>query len=327
MDETLLQDAIPDVFYTTIKQTLSLMVIMRLIWFLYCFPNAISNPTMLTRKDVEKKGAEQSWRIIPYLQYGYRESNNSFIYCACSTGCLHNETCNIWTHVFAALYFFNSFLNHSPDSMSKFVALAACYLFSVSTVAHSCSCHSKPVEKIMFRIDRASIAVYFTVFVLVAGYQHFLQSRNEVLYFQIFSIVALLAGIASSSMMFFADNARSKLTKVIILSSMVLCVLIPVLRERYYSSGEMKALKDKLVLLHLPTSLGFGALGGFFFASAIPEKYFPSEKQLEKSKLGTFFQYVSSHSMMHVMVFISAWIGYSGQSKWDLVLKYEKKKQ
>ena len=128
-------------------------------------------------------------------------------------------------------------------------------------------------------------------------------------------------------MMFFADNARSKLTKVIILSSMVLCVLIPVLRERYYSSGEMKALKDKLVLLHLPTSLGFGALGGFFFASAIPEKYFPSEKQLEKSKLGTFFQYVSSHSMMHVMVFISAWIGYSGQSKWDLVLKYEKKKQ
>ena len=113
-----------------------------------------------------------------------------FVYCLCSTGCLHNETCNIWTHVFASLYFFNCYLSHDPSSASKFVALAACYLFTVSSVAHSCSCHSEYVEKVMFRVDRASIALYFLVFVLVAGYQHFVLSRGELMYFQIFGMFA-----------------------------------------------------------------------------------------------------------------------------------------
>lgn len=276
-----------------------------------------------TQKEVKDKGISHHWRIMRYVKHGYRKSNKNLTYCICSSGCMHNETCNIWTHIFAALYFFNCYLNHPQESMSKFVALAAGLLFAISTMAHTCSCHSAPVEKIMFRIDRASIAIYFTVFVIVAGYQHFFQSRGEEIYFYIFSIFSLCAGITSSSMMFVADNGKSKLMKVAILSSMLLCVLIPVLRERYYSHGALKELKDKLVLLHLPTSLAFGMLGGVFFASSQPEKYFVA-KGLQNSRLGMFFQYFNSHSIMHVMVFASAWIGYSGQSKWDVVLKYEK---
>lgn len=323
MDETvLLKDAIPHVFFITVVQTLSLMACMKIVWTTYIYFNK-NEGGMLTQKEVKEKGSAHHWRIMPYIHYGYRKSNKNFMYCACSTGCIHNETCNIWTHVFAALYFFNCFFNHSQESMSKYVALAAGLLFAISTMAHSCSCHSESVEKIMFRVDRASIAIYFTVFVVVAGYQHFLQSRNEVLYFYIFSFFSLCAGVTSSSMMFFADNGRSKVTKVVILGSMVLCVLIPVLRERYYSTGALKELKDKLVLLHLPTSLAFGMFGGIFFASSQPEKYF-SAKRLQNSRFGIVFQYFNSHSMMHVMVFASAWIGYSGQSKWDVVLKYEK---
>ena len=229
--------------------------------------------------------------------------------------------------MFASLYFFNCYLSHDPSSASKFVALAACYLFTVSSVAHSCSCHSEVVEKIMFRVDRASIALYFLVFVLVAGYQHFVLSRGEVMYFQIFGIFAVLAGITSASMMYFGDK-YAKRTKVIILGSMLTSILVPVLRERYYSSGPMKELKDKLVLLHLPTSLGFGLLGGIVFTMNLPERFYTKDVLSRKSppKLGIAFQYFNSHSMMHIMVFISAWLGYSGQSKWDKVLQHEKNK-
>ena len=87
-------------------------------------------------------------------------------------------------------------------------------------------------------------------------------------------------------------------------------ILVPVLRERYYSSGPMKELKDKLVLLHLPTSLGFGLLGGIVFMTYFPERFYTKDTLRGKSppKLGIFFQYFNSHSIMHVMVFASAWI-------------------
>ena len=93
-------------------------------------------------------------------------------------------------------------------------------------------------------------------------------------------------------------------------------ILVPVLRERYYSSGPMKELKDKLVLLHLPTSLGFGLLGGIVFMTYFPERFYTKDTLRGKSppKLGIFFQYFNSHSIMHVMVFASAWI-------WDTVVK------
>ena len=156
MDETvLLKDAIPHVFFITVVQTLSLMVCMKIVWTMYIYFNE-NEGGMLTQKEVKEKGSAHYWRVMPYIHYGYRKSNKKFMYCACSTGCIHNETCNIWTHIFAALYFFNCFLNHSQESMSKFVALAAALLFAMSTMAHSCSCHSEPVEKIMFRVDRAS---------------------------------------------------------------------------------------------------------------------------------------------------------------------------
>ena len=110
--------------------------------------------------------------------------------------------------------------------------------------------------------------------------------------------------------MFFGDK-YAKRTKVLILGSMLMSILVPVLRERYYSSGPMKELKDKLVLLHLPTSLGFGLLGGIVFMTYFPERFYTKDVLSGKSppKLGIFFQYFNSHSIMHVMVFASAWFG------------------
>ena len=322
MDESFLDDAIPSVLSKTIFQTFILMLVMRVAWSVVSFDR---DTKIVSLKHLESSRSLHGWSFIPHIYYGYRYRRNSFAYCLLSTGCLHNETCNIWTHVFASLYFFNCFLSHDPSSTSKFVALAACYLFTVSSVAHSCSCHSEYVEKVLFRVDRASIALYFLVFVLVAGYQHFVLSRGELIYFQIFGMFAVLAGITSASMMFFGDK-YAKRTKVLILGSMLMSILVPVLRERYYSSGPMKELKDKLVLLHLPTSLGFGLLGGIVFMTYFPERFYTKDTLRGKSppKLGIFFQYFNSHSIMHVMVFASAWIGYSGQSKWDRVLQHEK---
>ena len=144
MDESFLDDAIPSVLSKTIFQTFILMLVMRVAWSVVSFDR---DTKIVSLKHLESSRSLHGWSFIPHIYYGYRYRRNSFAYCLLSTGCLHNETCNIWTHVFASLYFFNCFLSHDPSSTSKFVALAACYLFTVSSVAHSCSCHSEYVEK------------------------------------------------------------------------------------------------------------------------------------------------------------------------------------
>ena len=257
MDESFLDDAIPSVLSKTIFQTFILMLVMRVAWSVVSFDR---NTKIVSLKHLESSRSLHGWSFIPHIYYGYRCKRNSFVYCLCSTGCLHNETCNIWTHVFASLYFFNCFLSHDPSSTSKFVALAARYLFTVSSVAHSCSCHSEYVEKVLFRGSCVDRIVFFSVCPCRRLPALCIESCEFLMYFQILSVCGL--GWDNKRFHDVFGDKYAKRTKVLILGSMLMSILVPVLRERYYSSGPMKELKDKLVLLHLPTSLGFGLPGG-----------------------------------------------------------------
>jgi hypothetical protein len=64
---------------------------------------------------------------------GYRR-NMGLLGCASSAGGAHNETFNIWSHAFAAMYFLNAFMQ-SHRGRARWQALGAAYLFSVSQTA------------------------------------------------------------------------------------------------------------------------------------------------------------------------------------------------
>lgn len=136
----------------------------------------------LTKEEVR----DRNWGYLltnPFIYTGYREERGSLFACLCSCGQIHNETFNIWSHYIAALYFLNAYTHHAYYSQhtnpSRFVALAAGTLFSVSAVAHTGAALGRHAEEILFRLDRATIAVYFCVFTLVCGYQHFGSREGE----------------------------------------------------------------------------------------------------------------------------------------------------
>ena len=259
--------------------------------------------------------------MFPNVKSGYRKVTPSCLFCACSCGCGHNEICNVWTHVFASLYYYNSFKQHNPSWPSRWVALGGACLFGTSATAHCTSCYSKTVEDIMFRLDRASISAYFTCFSIVAGYQHF-GSRGEHDLLRKFVMSTFVLGSASTLSVLFGP-ALPRLGKVITLGSVTGCIFVPVLREYLYSRGVIGRMKTALVFQHLPVCSFFAVVGALAFITSVPERIPNIAKKLGLPE--HTFDYFSSHSIMHILVFIAAYWGYIGQTKWDAILSEEAK--
>lgn len=313
--ETAMRRATPPVFRQTVVQTLLTMGCSRLLWKLYQRFVLKRDLRTLTREEIAEQG--QVWKSIsPYVTGGYRETTHSFCFCLCSCGCGHNECCNIWSHFFAALYYYNSYRGHNPKYPSRTVALAGFCLFGTSTIAHSFGAYSKEVECFLFRCDRASIAAYFWAFSLVGGRQHF-GSRGETRLLQIYNVYTSIVGAGAVTAVFFGDYL-SKMSKVLTLTTASTCLMIPVVREFFLATGPGAAFKRGLVWKHLPLATFLGGLGGISFALYLPERFC--------SALGLpddFFDYFHSHSLMHVIVFLAAYWGYTGQSRWDAINSVE----
>lgn len=113
------------------------------------------------------------WSEIPawlqdnhYIQRGYRPPSNSYQKSAASIGYLHNESVNIWTHLFGAvlaavtgtiMYYFvrPRYKMATPEDVLVFSCffLGAIVCLSLSTIYHTISNHSQSVAKFGNRLD------------------------------------------------------------------------------------------------------------------------------------------------------------------------------
>jgi len=300
------------------------------------------HPVTLTREEVKKLGEEEAWVLgqNPYIFRGFRffrkyryfidklskmkkakenvfylkarENCSRLVHCACSCGEVHNETVNIWSHYFAALYFWNAYKKHDNDIV-QYHALAAASLFSISTVAHTFMSHGKTTECNLFRFDRASIAAYFCVMTLIAGHHHF-GYRKERLALKIFTPFAFASGTGSVLALYFGDKWQPWV-KALILSVQISCAFLVAVRESVVTNSE---LRKRLVAFYLPASTTFALAGALVFSMHIPEKYC----KLLGLKPGYFDLFGQSHNLMHIFVAFSAYFGYRGQSLWQKMIDY-----
>lgn len=246
--------------------------------------------------------------------------------CLCGCGSVNNETCNIWTHAIAALVFANAASKCSPTSPARLSAWAATLVFLCSTAAHTHMPLGEAASKILFRIDRASIAIYVLLSTVSVGLQHFLVSRGERGLALVFTAATGAAGACSAAALFVGSTAGVQFG---ILAVQACLNLVPTMRELALTpSAEAPFVSlicernaplrrslpqvRAIVASHVVLSLSASALGGMLFSTGFPEAYC----ECLRLRPGTFDTVGSSHSL-HVFVALGAWFAFRGQRRWE----------
>lgn len=106
------------------------------------------------------------WVVFnPFISGGYRKKSD-FWSCFKSIFTIHNETGNIWTHLFAAIFLFfyvqTSYkrlenLNSTEKYMFLATGIAAIFCFLTSSIYHTFGCYSARAFDILLHFDYAGI--------------------------------------------------------------------------------------------------------------------------------------------------------------------------
>ncbi|KAI8143691.1 hemolysin-III related-domain-containing protein [Fennellomyces sp. T-0311] len=157
--------------------------------------DAMLRAPVMARQRREKKNFHQktlmNWseipewmRFNPYILTGYRPPSGSYHTCIKSIGEIHNETMNIWTHLFglvATMLLFIHYLSEDKWSdlavtpyvpMSVYFICCICCL-TCSCIYHTFSSHSHEVAVICNCIDYVSIVLQGTGSWLPSFYYYF----------------------------------------------------------------------------------------------------------------------------------------------------------
>lgn len=151
----------------------------------------------------------------PFIHRGYRPPSHSYLKSVASIGALHNESVNIWTHLFGALaaalagcvlYF--SVRPRYHLATQEDVAVFSCYFvgavvcLGMSAAYHTISNHSEAVAKFGNRLDYVGIiALIWGSFIPSIYYGFSLEPELRKLYWSMVSrpLLYMPGGIASTS--------------------------------------------------------------------------------------------------------------------------------
>ena len=227
----------------------------------------------------------------PYINKGYRQPYKPLQYYLYSFFQFHSETFNVWTHFVALfvflykLYWYGQTMDFINDKLTwgylTFCISAIAYAF-FSTFAHLFHSQSEKAHYLCFQLDYMGIglACYGTTAGLYffAGTERFYQSSIGYIFIPSYTIYA-------SAVCMLLTYGKMKFCKPYPAVKMVIAVgtsgfatlygCIPL----YYSFYESLYHKDwsyfwNLVFPHLQYIFYF-ILAGFFYASHIPERFFP----------------------------------------------------
>ena len=148
------------------------------------------------------------------IRRGHRPWNGSYLTCLCSACQYHNESCNVWTHMLPFLYFLRYALQRQGKagigrSLPRAVAGAAAALFCGSAAAHLFCAHSPRARDVLFRLDRALIAVYGASVSLACGWLHF-TPRREFRMRAVYSAAIIAACIRTTTATVMSDRSAEQ---------------------------------------------------------------------------------------------------------------------
>jgi len=246
------------------------------------------------------------WQENPYILSGYRFLPTKR-QCLQSIFWLHNETCNIWTHILGFVFFMGlgiysifSHLEHATiiDKLMFgvfFMAAAKCLVCSVlyHVFIH---CAHIPVMKCAATFDYIGISLLITASILITEYYSFYCSPTLCAFYIIFTSLVGLVPIVCSMFSWF-DTKPFRLFRVA-LFLMLGCSGIFPMTHMVHLHG-FRHMWD--FISPLISSVTAYLTGVWIYANRFPEKNWPG-------KLDRFG--IHSHSVWHVCVCVGIYEHY-----------------
>lgn len=224
----------------------------------------------------------------PFIFNGYR-AFYSFKQCLKSLWFLHNESVNIWSHLFGSLLFLGG-----NSNIIMFYRLSAATCLLCSSTFHTFNCHYKPQT-----YDNMAITDYSGIAVLFCGsftslavilFRSLPFVRNVCLAFTSF---ASIAAIVFPWFPFFRVH-RSRSTRSSILILLGACATFSLMWG--FMQVNLPLIAFKPVFLDIFLTVLFYVGGAGVYVSQFPECLFP----------GKFDNFGSSHQLWHFCVIIAA---------------------
>eukprot|EP00283_Hemiselmis_rufescens_P008523 CAMPEP_0173433126 /NCGR_PEP_ID=MMETSP1357-20121228/10684_1 /TAXON_ID=77926 /ORGANISM="Hemiselmis rufescens, Strain PCC563" /LENGTH=364 /DNA_ID=CAMNT_0014397807 /DNA_START=36 /DNA_END=1130 /DNA_ORIENTATION=+ len=248
--------------------------------------------------------AAPHWTVRPFILWGYRDCM-SWRQCCRSLFTLHNETGNVWTHVFGLLVFLvlqayellreDKTLHHRVVASGYIMATNFCMVSSA--IFHLMTPHSKQVYEQCLRFDMTGIAlVIIASFLVGLHYGYWCHPFLGKVYF---TIVGVLSGIAIAwpHMPKLLHNFN---LSVAFFASFVAFALVPLFHWVSVVGG-LSSEQATLFFWKLIATFGLYALGFLFYGAQLPERLYS----------GKFDIVGHSHQLWHIAVLLGALEFYS----------------
>ncbi|KAJ3283459.1 hypothetical protein HK104_010375 [Borealophlyctis nickersoniae] len=254
-----------------------------------------------------------------YIFAGYRRIQNSYIGCFKSLLYIHNETGNIFSHLIGALTFLVLALaSHTfamdvkestrwPDYvvMTIFI-LSAVICLGLSTMFHTCCCHSQKVAHIWNKIDYVGIVI-LTVgsFIPSLYYGFYCSPTLQVIYSTGISVLGLVTCPTKIMLCLSRTFSRPeyRLVRTLNFVALGLSGIVPVVHAAVIYG--VRFMVDSLAAEYVLAMGALYALGAVIYATRVPEKFYP----------GKFDIWGHSHQIFHVLVLSAALTHYVGVIK------------
>lgn len=225
---------------------------------------------------------------------------------------LHNETLNIWTHLFGlammAALTYTALTTWLRDADWIDIALFLAYSFGqscqmlFSVVFHTTACWTHDLHKWGARLDYVGIALTIGgSFVQCLYYAFFCRPVFAWLYNSlVFGLCAIATYVIWNPR--FHTSQWQWLRAAIFIVTAVFGAIVPMTHALFVSAPGWAFLRPMAINL---LEMGFFYLGGAaIYVMRVPEKYFPNA-------LGHAFSLLSSHVIWHVMIIFAAWAHYN----------------
>lgn len=249
------------------------------------------------------------WRDNPYIRRGYRFCEK-YTDCVISVATIHNETCNIWTHlvgfmvmVFLAFFHYPTTLSWTESNWSDkltmitfLIASAKCLI--CSTVWHTCNGISHAGQKQRWAcVDYTGITVLIAASIITTEYCAFYANpRIQLTYISITAISGLCGAYFTWHPSFDTPEAKNK--RVAFFVSFAAAGVMGFLH-----AGVLHGFANTYSF-YFPVfkSLMFYAFGVIFYALFFPERFFPWK---------IFDYFGMSHNIWHICVFGGIYFHYA----------------
>ncbi|KAL1925439.1 uncharacterized protein VTP21DRAFT_322 [Calcarisporiella thermophila] len=269
--------------------------------------DAVTAGKRAARRLLKFEELPREWQENQYVRRGYRHFS-TMRECFQSIFMVHNETCNIWTHLLGFFFFLGLAIYAIPHHLTGslladrlvvsffFVAALKCLL--CSTLYHTLMCHSKPaVAKCAATFDYVGIGLLITASLLTKIYYGFYCEDSTRNFY-----MGLTAILGMSTLVFpffkFFDTHKYRPFRIFLFISLAgLGGLVPL--------AHMASIRGWAPTFQFLAPLLWSVIayivGVIFYGHRFPEKFWPG-----------LFDYpgLTSHAIWHVFVMLGIFYHY-----------------